>query len=155
MAARRAWRLVKARHAATAFDGEGARLHGGRWSSPGTRIVYTAESPALAVLEVLVHLQASAPLAAYVMFEVQVPEDLVQALARPPAGWRRLPAPDSTRRFGDAWVRAAKSVALSVPSVVSPGERLLLLNPAHADFRRVVVGKAQPFALDPRLGPGR
>lgn len=154
MALRRAWRLVKARHAATAFDGEGARLHGGRWSSPGTRLVYTAETPSLAVLEVLVHLQASAPLAACVLIEVQLPEELVETYARPPADWRRLPAPDSTRRVGDAWVRAGKSVALSVPSVVSPGERLLLLNPAHADFQRVVVGKAQPFALDPRLGKG-
>jgi RES domain-containing protein len=153
MALRHAWRLVKARHSASAFDGEGARLHGGRWSSPGTRIVYTAESPSLAVLEVLVHLQATAPLAAYVMFEVAVSEDLIETLARPPAGWRRLPAPDATRRVGDAWAHAGRSAVLSVPSVVSPGERLLLLNPAHPGFRHVRIGKPQPFPLDPRLGP--
>lgn len=152
MAVRRAWRLVKARLAASAFDGEGARLFGGRWNSPGTRLVYTAEAPSLAVLEVLVHLQASAPLAAYVMIEVQVPEERVEVLARVPADWRRLPAPESTRRAGDAWVRSGRSLALSVPSVVSPGERLLLLNPAHADVGRLVIGKPQPFELDPRLG---
>jgi RES domain-containing protein len=31
-----AWRIVKARHTANAFDGEGARVEGGRWNSPGT-----------------------------------------------------------------------------------------------------------------------
>jgi RES domain-containing protein len=151
MAVRVAWRLVKERHARAAFDGEGARLFGGRWNSQGTRMVYTADTPSLAVLEVLVHLQATAPLAGYVLIEVRVPEALVETLADPPDDWRRLPAPDSTRRAGDAWIRAARSVALSVPSLVSPEERLLLLNPSHDDFRRVTIGKPRPFEIDPRL----
>ena len=53
----RAWRLVKARHAAGAFDGEGARLHGGRWNSRGARVVYVSSSRSLAALELLVHLE--------------------------------------------------------------------------------------------------
>ena len=43
-------------HAATALIGEGARLNGGRWNSPGTTVVYTSGSLALAALENLVHL---------------------------------------------------------------------------------------------------
>jgi len=38
----KSWRILKSAHAATAFDGEGARLYGGRWNSPGTAVVYTA-----------------------------------------------------------------------------------------------------------------
>ena len=38
------WRIVKSRYASTAFDGEGARLYGGRWNSSGTRMVYSLES---------------------------------------------------------------------------------------------------------------
>ena len=152
MAVRCAWRLVKARHAATAFDGEGARLFGGRWNSPGTRMVYTAESRSLAVLEVLVHLQARAPLAAYVFLEARVPDALVERLVQAPADWRELPAPESTRRLGDAWISEQRSAALSVPSVVSPSERLLLLNPDHADFGRIGLGRPEPFELDPRFG---
>ena len=53
-----AWRIVRARFADSAFDGEGARRYGGRWNSRGTRMVYTAGSQALAALEMLVHLDA-------------------------------------------------------------------------------------------------
>ncbi|MDX6710688.1 MAG: hypothetical protein QOH96_1704, partial [Blastocatellia bacterium] len=52
-----AWRIVKTRLAAQAFDGEGARLYGGRWNSVGVRMVYTAGSLSLAVLEIFVHIE--------------------------------------------------------------------------------------------------
>ncbi|MBI2497892.1 MAG: RES domain-containing protein, partial [Opitutae bacterium] len=43
--------------------------------------------------------------------------------------------------------------ALRVPSVVVPGEFNYLLNPAHPDFKRVKIGKPEPFSFDPRLAP--
>jgi RES domain-containing protein len=46
---KQAWRIVKEKHAATAFDGEGAWLYGGRWNSPGRRVVYTSAALSLAV----------------------------------------------------------------------------------------------------------
>jgi RES domain-containing protein len=53
---REAWRIVKERHAATAFTGEGAAKTGGRWNSRGVAVVYTSSSKSLATLESLVHL---------------------------------------------------------------------------------------------------
>ncbi|MGH9898893.1 MAG: RES family NAD+ phosphorylase, partial [Pyrinomonadaceae bacterium] len=38
------WRIVKAQYAALAFDGEGAKIYGGRWNSQGIKMVYTAQS---------------------------------------------------------------------------------------------------------------
>src|SRR3990167_9051926 len=89
------WRLVKARLSAHAFDGEGARLHGGRWNSPGTKMVYTSQSAALAVLELLVHLNNSAVLSSYVLFAAQFDDRLVTTLdrSRLPKHWRTFPAP--------------------------------------------------------------
>ena len=56
---RTGWRIVKTKYAAQAFDGEGARLYGGRWNSPGLRMVYNSENVALAALEILRHLVKS------------------------------------------------------------------------------------------------
>src|SRR5438876_4176579 len=49
----RAYRIADRRH--RLFDGEGAASFGGRWNSPGRRVIYAAESYAGAMLEVLAH----------------------------------------------------------------------------------------------------
>jgi RES domain-containing protein len=148
-----AWRIVKARHASTAFDGEGAAATGGRWNSPGTRVVYTAESTALAILEMLAHLGSPAPLPAYVVIECRFDASLVTAIADEslPSDWRSYPAPAALQVIGDRWARDATSAILSVPSVVAPGGRNYLLNPAHPDFTRIQFGDASPLAIDRRL----
>ena len=48
------WRLCRRAHAD--LTGEGAHRVGGRWNNPGRPVVYLAEHPALAALEVPVHL---------------------------------------------------------------------------------------------------
>ncbi|MEB2346223.1 MAG: RES family NAD+ phosphorylase [Deltaproteobacteria bacterium] len=154
----RVFRLCKAEHAPTAFRGEGAALYPGRWHHAGTRIVYTAESRSLAVLEQLVHLSRNRLPPHFVCFAVDVPDDLeVPALA--PAGlppdWRRQPGPPALRDLGTRWAASRASACLAVPSAIVPGERNLLLNPAHPDFPRLAIGPAEPFALDERLAAGR
>jgi RES domain-containing protein len=149
----RSWRIVKAKHAATAFDGEGARLLGGRWNSPGRRVVYTAESAALAALEMLVHLGRMTALPAYVVISCDFDEKLVADADRQklPANWRAFPAPHALPAVGDAWLQSGKSPVLRVPSAIVPGENNYLLNPAHPKFRRIVIGTPERFELDLRL----
>lgn len=149
-----AWRIVKATRArATAFDGEGARRHGGRWNSPGVRIVYTAESASLAALELLVHLQASRLLAAYALLPARFDEALVETLVTRglPPRWKEYPAPVALQEIGDRWARGRRTVVLRVPSAVMPVESNFLINPEHPDFRRIAIGAPEPFAFDPRL----
>lgn len=147
------WRIVKARHAATAFDGEGARISGGRWNSPGTRMVYTSETASLATLEMLVHLGRSRTLPQYAVFACDFDERLVETLdwSSLPADWHSYPAPGELAELGDRWIRAGTSAILRVPSAVVDTESDYLLNPAHRDFRRIRVSDAQPFTLDLRL----
>ncbi len=149
----RAWRIVKSRHLADAFTGEGARLYGGRWNSPGTAVVYAAESRALAALELLVHLHASQILASYSIIPVDFAEQLVRTVdtADLPRNWRAYPSPAENRAIGDAWVAERRSVVLAVPSAVVEGDRIFLLNPAHPDFAQVTIGDAEPFAFDERV----
>lgn len=149
----RAWRIVKAKHLATAFDGEGARRFGGRWNSPGRRMVYTAESVALALLEMTVHadqgLLRSYQLLAVEFDEAQVTRVEVGDL---PSDWRAFPAPHVLQTIGDAWLDAGESLVLSVPSAIVPMERNFLLNPEHPEMASVTIGEPQPFELDVRLG---
>jgi RES domain-containing protein len=148
---------VANRHAATAFDGEGARLHGGRWNSPGIALVYTSESPALAALELLVGLREAAFLGGYSLLSIELPDAAIADLDRSllPPDWRSYPAPAELARLGDAWVLAGSSLALRVPSVVIEQERNLLVNPRHPDFGSVVIGSAIPFRFDERLARRR
>jgi RES domain-containing protein len=148
-----AWRLVKDRFAGSAFDGEGARRHGGRWNSPGTAVVYVAESRALATLEILAGIRSVSTLDAYVLIPVTFAPELVEVL-RPevlPGKWREHPAPRKTRALGDRWVREGRSAVLRVPSALIPQEFNFLLNPGHPDFPRVQIGEPVPFARDSRL----
>ena len=147
-----AWRITKARYAANAYDGEGARLAGGRWTSPGHPVVYTAENAALAALEMLVHLDASGR-PAYVLIPCTFPNDLVLRLDRRrlPAAWRTYPAPAVLQQLGDAWCQSRASAVLDVPSAVIGMQSNYLLNPTHADFARVRTGTPGPFDFDSRL----
>jgi len=145
------WRIVKQKHAATAFTGEGAAKTGGRWNSRGVLVVYASGTRSLATLENLVHLNP--PLTfKYVAIPVKFDDALVEVfpVKNLPADWRTEPPPPSTKAIGDAWVKAARSAVLALPSVIT-GDTNYLLNPAHPDFKKISIGKPEPFTFDPRL----
>ena len=152
---RLAFRLVKADRAATAFDGEGARRVGGRWNSPGTRMVYTAESLSLAQLELLVHFERRSALGRYRLVVAEFPAELTRPLEELyplPEFWDARPPTRSSQLVGDRWIREGRSAVVSVPTVVTPGERNLLFNPEHPDFRHVQLRPPVEFRFDERLG---
>jgi RES domain-containing protein len=148
-----AWRIVKARHAASAFDGEGARVAGGRWNSPGTPVVYTSQSAALAALELLVHLGRGSILLAYVLIPCTFGGAFVTRLdrIRLPKNWRSYPAPPELQLIGDEWAKSGMSAVMEVPSAVIEADSNYLLNPHHRDFQAIRVMNPQPFELDLRL----
>jgi RES domain-containing protein len=148
-----AWRITKQKHARSAFDGEGARLFGGRWNSPGVPMIYTAQSRALAALEMLVHLDSPDLLNKYVLFEVSMDPSYVRDLdiANLPRNWKADPTSAKVQAIGDDWVAAATSAVLRVPSTLVPGEFNFLLNPRHRDFGKLRIGTVIPFQFDPRL----
>ncbi|MBI5577365.1 MAG: RES family NAD+ phosphorylase [Deltaproteobacteria bacterium] len=155
----RVWRLVKSRFSATAFDGEGARRQAGRWNSEGTPIVYTASTVSLAALELLVHADVEDMPTGYVAIPADIPESVrieTIDISTLPMHWRgSAPYPRRCQTLGDAWVVSKRTAVLAVPSVVVPMERNYLLNPAHPDFRKLVIGKPDIFRFDGRLLPGK
>lgn len=147
----RAWRIVKSKHVANAFDGEGARILGGRWNSPGTPMIYTSSSAALATLEMLVHLNRGMTLPSYVLVSCDFEKHLVDDVVTLPPDWRRYPAPPQLQRIGDRWAKSESSAVLRVPIAVIEKENNYLLNPAHRDFAKIKIGAAEPLTLDLRL----
>ncbi len=150
----RVWRLCRRRYAARACDGEGARLDGGRWNTPGIAVVYASVTVSLAAPELLVHLDAEEAPADQVAIPVDVPAELaVREIAAGdlPRNWRTTPAPLVLQQLGNNWARALETPLLSVPSAVVPRERNYILNPRHPDASRLMIGTPEPFSFDPRL----
>jgi RES domain-containing protein len=149
------WRIDQQRRAATAATGEGARLVGARWNSPGHAAVYTAGHLSLAVLEILVHAAtAEQRQVSRVKFRISVDDASItrcDPAQLPPDFGPQTPS-RATQVIGDEWLRAKTSVGLLVPSAIVPEEQNLILNPLHPDFARLAIwGQPDPVTLDPRL----
>lgn len=147
----RFYRLVQARWAHDSMSGEGARIAGGRWNPPGLPVVYLAGSRSLAALEIVVHAPREVLSLEWRIFEVEVPDDMIEMARRLPKDWQSLPSSPTARRFGEAWLREARSLALKVPSAIVPEESVILLNPRHPRVDRVRVSKPEGFRFDPRI----
>jgi len=116
-------------------------------------VVYASTSLALAAVETFVNLEPNLQPKDLVSIEGEIPEELGIGRLDPktlPADWHKT-RHESLRRFGDEWIRAGQTMALSVPSAVIRGEWNVLLNPAHGDFHKVKFGVPMPFDFDARM----
>jgi RES domain-containing protein len=68
-----------------------------------------------------------------------------------PARWRRHPPPESLAELGEDWVGRRRTAVMMVPSALIPQESNYLLNPRQADFRRIRIGRPEPFRFDDRM----
>lgn len=126
----------------------------GRWHSRGRRIVYCAQNPAAALLEILVHFEIDIqdlPVR-YRLLKIHAPDDVpVERVSvdKLPSDWPEKT--EATRALGDAWLVTDSSALLIVPSAIVPDTFNVLLNPAHKDAKRIVIVETGEHAIDPRL----
>lgn len=145
------YRLSKKKYAHE-LSGIGAARFGGRWNSPGTEVVYTAENRSLALAEIVVHLNADMISDDFMMLTIFLPDTLGIAVHTiDQEDWNLFPALEHTRVVGDNFVLLKESAALRVPSVVAKGDFNLLLNPKHTDFKKIKIVEWEPFKLDRRF----
>jgi RES domain-containing protein len=137
------------------LSGRGGLQAAGRWHTRGKRIVYLADHPASALLEMLVHMDRDLIPATYRLLRVVVSETVAidrvgnDVLA---SDWRTQPA--LTRQIGDEWLDRSSTALLQVPSVIVPLGKNFLLNPAHPDAAKVAIADVVNAPLDPRLLSG-
>lgn len=151
---RRVYRILRRRFAKNPLDGEGAYLFGGRWSSPGTRLVYTSEHSSLAIVEYSIQADLNDPPPDLVLASADVPDSVsrtVVSVESLPVDWRCSPAPPELALIGDPFVRTGRHAILMVPCVVASAESNWLINPAHPDFSRIKVNALEPFCYDDRF----
>jgi len=130
------------------LSGEGGRLFDGRWNSGGRAIVYTAESSALALLEVLIRFGRREIPAPYQLLEIEAPDGLGVERFRPAAPPKNVA---SSVAWGEAWLRDNRTALARVPSAVAPQAYNYLLNPAHPDAAKVKIFSHARYHWDARL----
>lgn len=148
-----AWRICPRAYADDAFSGRGASREGGRWNPAGCAVVYTSASLSLAALEFFANLDTPDLALPLVAITADIPGSIGIVSIEPaglPEDWRAYPTLQALEQIGAEWIDGAKSAVLSVPSALIPRERNYLLNPAHPDFRKIAIGKPEPFSLNHR-----
>jgi len=125
-----------------------------RWNPKDTKVIYTAESKALACLENVVHRNSRGLQKDFRQMNIAIPDEIEMEEIKEidlKAGWKDFLQMPYTQSIGDAWIRAAKTPVLKVPSAIVPGDSNYLLNPAHKDFSKIKLLKTLPFQFDSRI----
>jgi len=148
-----AYRLSREKFA-DVLSGKGAALKGARWNSIGVELIYTATNRSLAMAEVAVHLSVATLPSDYVIMQLHIPDDIslqkINTTALP-LNWNTFPHPVETQAIGDAFIYDNEYCVLQIPSAVTQGDYNLLINPNHADFKRIKIISTERFTFDQRM----
>lgn len=112
-------------------------------------VVYLSESPALALLEVLVNFEIAPdelPVH-YRLLEMDCSEVGALQLNEDELGDRWEERRGPTQGIGDKWSASGESALLRVPSAVVPKSRNHLLNPRHPEAARAAVRSSRSLCL--------
>lgn len=147
------YRLIQAAFRHEPLSGQGAARYGGRWNPKGLSLLYTTESPALSLLEVLVHLNPRR-IPEYYLVTIDVPDSIRSYGADElPPQWRASgstgPLPSQT--FLLDWLQNPDNLVVRVPSAVVPIMANYLINPRHPLFAQCQVVSNERFEIDQRL----
>lgn len=135
------------------LTGLGGTYVDGRWHTKPRRVIYAAEHPALAMVEVLAHMNLSIDNVPIGLRLISIDVAKRAKRAPPPelpSGWQANQP--TTRRIGNQWLDAGDALLLPVPSAILPESRNYLINPLHPQAVRALVETDHgPFWVDPRF----
>jgi RES domain-containing protein len=131
------------------LSGRGGIIAAGRWNLIDTPIVYCADYPATAMVEILVHLDSEDIPESYQLLEIDLPDAAEISVPDLPENWRD--DEPATQHIGTDFVTAGRFAAMQVPSVVVPFGKNYLLNPRVAKSSHVEIVGVTVHPFDPRL----
>lgn len=133
------------------ISGEGAKIWGGRWNSPGLAVLYSSCSISLSLLELLIYQASYEEIMINRLMRIEVPDSLIQTLSVDSLKGKWQNDIDYSRFIGNEFLQACKSLLLKVPSAIIPDEYNILINPRHSAFGKVSLISSSVFEFDTRL----
>lgn len=150
------YRLYKSEYVPDPLSGEGARRAGGRWNPKGYPILYTAATPELALVEVLVHLNPK-KIPRFHLLVLEITGNIkATTLQELPADWQSDEQYDRLQNYLLDWLIQPETAAVSVPSAIITRSTNYLLHTLFPGFREEVkIVENAPFLIDSRLYEAR
>jgi len=126
----------------------------GRWNSDGNKVIYTAGSIALAVMENLIYRKGQGFSNHYATMLIDLPDHLAKTAYTSdtlPTGWNSPDKYSVSQPIGDNWYKEGLTPVLKIPSAVVPQEYNYVINSTHADFAQIKLIKVAEYVPDERI----
>ena len=126
----------------------------GRWNSEGNKVIYCAESIALAFLESMIRRQGVGFNKDFKIMIIKIPSKTkiniinVTALEK---GWRDFNNYSKCQGPGNKWYNERKDLLLKVPSAVLPETFNYVINTMHPDYKKVKLIEVTDLIPDERI----
>jgi RES domain-containing protein len=93
------------------------------------------------------------PKAGFSLLCLDIPDELVVEfdVGLLPPKWNSYPAPSILAQIGNAFIRNQHHLAIKFPSALLQEDKVILLNPNHAHFKKVNIDYTRNLDMDDRL----
>ncbi|MBP6446496.1 MAG: RES family NAD+ phosphorylase [Saprospiraceae bacterium] len=136
------------------LSGEGAKLYGGRWNRPGIAALYTSESRALALLELIVHFNSANALCLdYDFLALSIDETQIVSLCEEVQDYESQNKIFPYQEKTEVLFLEKQVLAIKVPSVIIPQEYNIIINPTHQGMKSIHILTKEKVMMDKRLRP--
>jgi len=126
----------------------------GRWNGTGRKVIYCAESIALAFLENMIRRQGVGFNQDFKTVILQIPDELKIQKVNPgdlPTGWRKFSDYSKCQPIGNEWFDEGICPILKVPSAVLPESFNYVINAMHPDCKKIKILRITDLIPDKRL----
>jgi len=126
----------------------------GRWNGSGRKVIYCAESIALAFLENMIRRQGVGFNQDFKTVILQIPEDVkMQKVSGKdlPDGWRKFSDYSKCQPIGNEWYDEGIYPILKVPSAVLPESFNYVINATHPDSKKIKIIGITDLIPDERI----
>lgn len=135
------------------LSGAGSKQYGARWNDKGVAMVYFAESRAMAVMEVLVHLRPEDIDRDFILAEFEISDDsfLTININDLPENWKEESEVETLKEIGNKFIKENKFLIMKVPSVIIEEDFNLVFNPNHPHAHKIRLVEKRIFKFDVRF----